>query len=444
MIKISFFFLFFFIACGPSVEDSLEKLAFEPQQADAARNELLLAKDRSVGPLLNALDNPRYGAARAEAAAILVGLMARVEDKRIAPALQHHLLLHPEPAVRGRIAHRLSPYRLEEFADVFFAALDDSAAQVRAPSLRALLHMKSKLDEAQHQRLLAVTSKLATDPDRDVRISAMMVSEEHVRELIEEARERELKADLAGAQESYEQALAYAPTSRRANFFFSRFYFENGQRQRGIEILRNIGMLVEIPSLQTEPQIDGRLDEAVWQRALMVDKFYQWGSHAAYFAAETQTRAYLGYTDEALYLGAVCAEPYPDSLVVNSRNDDDDNHGKNDLIEFFFDTNHDFESCVFININTVGAVADAYLLREWTTADYAWDANGTVAVHIGADFWSVEYKLDLGVPHLPQPQPGDIWGLNIQRGYRGETYGQWARTYGEMYPAASLGFLVFD
>ena len=51
------------LACGPSPQDLVDDLA-DGEAREAARQELLLAKDRAVGPLLAALDDPARAASR--------------------------------------------------------------------------------------------------------------------------------------------------------------------------------------------------------------------------------------------------------------------------------------------------------------------------------------------------------------------------------------------
>ena len=52
-------------ACGPSIDDSVRKLgAASKEERETGRQELLLAKDRAVAPLLEALENPHFAAGR--------------------------------------------------------------------------------------------------------------------------------------------------------------------------------------------------------------------------------------------------------------------------------------------------------------------------------------------------------------------------------------------
>ena len=100
-------FPIFACACGPSVDDLVEQLAGDADERQWARQELLLAKDRAVEPLLQAQEEPANTAARPALVNVLVSLMTRVEDDRIAAALTDHLVNDPQVAVRSRIARLL-------------------------------------------------------------------------------------------------------------------------------------------------------------------------------------------------------------------------------------------------------------------------------------------------------------------------------------------------
>lgn len=50
----------------------------------------------------------------------------------------------------------------------------------------------------------------------------------------------------------------------------------------------------------------------------------------------------------------------------------------------------------------------------------AWNANGEAAAHIGVDYWSLEYRLDLGQAEAPKPASGTVLGFNCARTFRGK------------------------
>jgi HEAT repeat protein len=432
-------------ACESTLEDGIARLrSDDPMVRETAMRHLLLAKDRAVGPLVAALDDTSVATGRPELADVLVSLMVRVDDPRIVDALEHHMIADPDVGVRQRIAYKMGLQSKAAFATIFMRAVEDTAAAVRQQAMRALARIENQLKAEQKEELLQLAKGLVQDPDQEVRIEAMFVLESHVGRLVDAARQQALKAELAAADSIFARALSYAPKSKNVNYFLALFYYENDQQQRGIDLWRHHGQLLDVPQLSRPPTIDGQLDEAVWQEAARVDSFYHYGFHTASFRTRTHTQAYVGYTRDALYIGMHCQDAQPENLIVASPKHDN-RSSLQDLVEFFIDPSGTLQSHYFINVNSVGAVNDA-----WTSSgasdgnrDYEWNADADVSTHVGADFWSVEYKFTLGQARAPRPTPGTLWAFNLQRGFRRGEWSQWVRTYSNLnfFP---MGYLFFQ
>ena len=216
--------------------------------------------------------------------------------------------------------------------------IDDlGAGEVRYQALVALGLLESKLIEAQKEAVRLKARELDEDKHEGVRMEATINVENYVNQWIGEARQLEVQAEMARAESLYSKALAYSPHSKQGNYRMGRFYLDNGEREKGLDLLRRHGMLLEVPPLAEPPTIDGRIDEVE-----------------------------------------------------------------------------------------------------------GWDAYGEAAVHVGADFWSVEYRLPVATDDFPRPRPGAIWGFNFVRVFRGSEYSQWVRTYGgNAHQPDDFGLLVF-
>ena len=436
-----------FSGCGPSVEELVDGLDSSGEDLEWAKQELLLAKGQAVPVLLSAFEDPRHASARPELAEVLVGLMRRVEAPGIATALERHMVADADPRVRARIARELGLYKQVEFADAFMQALEDTSSKVRREAITALGLIKLKLDADQRKDLIEKARLLADDDDRDTRLEARMIVADRVNEWLTKANNEQLKGRLAVADSLYHVALAYSPESKKANLQLGRFYFDNGQRSRGLQVLRDSGWLLDIPHVLKAPELDGRLDDDVWRQATKTSPFFTWSSrHSASILAERHTEVSVIYTDEALYFGAYCEDASPESLVVQSHERDHADEWNQDLVEFFLDTNFDQRSSCKITINSVGAITDATSsVPNWKDYDYAWSAESEAVGYAGQDFWSLEVKLVLGQPYFPKPHPGTLWGCDMSRGYRGaRVWSQWTRTlsdYGS--PHKSYGWFLF-
>lgn len=451
------------LACGLSLDDQLESLGGSGEEREQARQELLLAKDRAVGPLLKALDDPRHRGARPELVEVLISLMTRVDDKRIAEVLNRLLVQDADPQLRARIAQRMGVYKRAEAIGALLEALEDDSDEVRYQAILALGELEGKLNEAQSEVLRKRARSMVDDDDEGVRLEAQIHVESFVNTWLAEAREQALRAHLSGADSLFHRALAYYPHSKHAAYQQGRFYFDNGQEQKGMEVLRLYGMLLDVPRLRQVPEIDGRLDEAVWQQAARADSSFRffWGDNFATPPAEVQSTFYVGYTAEALYIGFRAHDDHPDSLVAkitesDPARDGDLAHGRgtrnaiwsDDCIELFFDANLDHKSYAHFGVNSLGVWED-----EWSSGSregpynpeerWGWSGDIRVAAHVGDDFWSLEFRLNFGQEQLPAPQPGAVWGFNLVRNFRGEQYNQWVRTYGSGLQPDQFGMLVF-
>lgn len=420
-------------ACSYSAEDHIETLAFDPDNREAARQELLLAKERSIEPLLEALAKPEYAAVRGEIAAALLSLSLRVEDDRIHQALSQHLVDDEDPEVRARIAHGFGLQRRVQGAEALVQALEqDSDTQVRFEALRSLGTLTSFLTEEQRQRVDARARTLIGDSHADLRMEALIRVADRIGAWLETARNHELQAELAQAESLFAMALTYYPDSKRANYRLARFYLDNGRAAEGLQLMQEHGMLLDVPRLARTPEIDGRLDEAVWKQAARADSFYQLSSrHVAAVPSELRSYFLLGYTDEAFYVGFYGYDENPADLMVRAKDFDDDVWWE-DVIEIFFDANLDRASYMQVGITSVPVVADKWY-PEGTTFNNdssSWNATFDVATHVGADFWSIEYAVRYAEPQVPRPTPGDLWGFNLSRTYRNSEYAQWVRTSG--------------
>ena len=457
-------FLVSFPGCGPSVEELIRQLASSPDQRLLARQELLLAKERAVTPLVAALDDPDFADARMDLCEVLISLMVRVEDPRITEALLDHLGSDPNSEIRARIARLLGVHLRREGIDGLLQALQDESGEVRYQAMLALGSLEDKLSSGHTQLLQSYAQEFIDDPHPGVRTEALIRIEGQVLRFLQEADKLAAKAQLTEAESLYTVALSHWPASKQANFRLARFYRENGEEQKGLQVLREHGMLFDVPRFESPPVIDGLLNEPVWQQAARADTFYQYSRlHKAALPSDVSTHLMVGRTAEALFIGFRGDDAHPDSLVVKLRDAaaaDTYRGGSvteqvtiwtDDITELFIDANFDRESYGHFGINSIGVVADEWILShaerretgQWN--DPGWQADIEVAAHVGEDYWSLECRLPFDVKDFPQPQRGAMWGFNVVRVFRGQEYSQWVRTFGgNAHTPDQFGVLVFE
>jgi len=443
---------FCFASCGPSVNELVDKLDNSGEKLEMAKQELLIAKEEAIEELLVAFEDRDRTVIRAELAEVLAGLLMRIEDKRVAEALRRHLLSDPDPAVRARISRELGMMKRADFAEEFLVAADDTSGAVREHAFRALNLTKDKLSDSQLEILVAKGRLRQTDENREVRLEAQMIVADKVDVWLQDAHKAALKGALAEAEPLYAVALDYAPPNKKANFMYGRFLHTNGREEEGFAVWRRSGWLLDIPLVVEDPVIDGRLDDAVWERAVRTGPFYTWSSrHNAAQISEQRTDVAVLYTKEALYFGAFCEDAYPESLVVSTSERDQQEEYKQDLVEFMFDIDRDQSTSSKITVNSAGIITDsAVTLPNYRDHDYSWTVEAEAAGYVGDTFWSVEYKLPFGQEgmeleeEIPHPVPGSLWAVDIQRGYRAAvTWSQWTRSYPDMWAQESYGLFLF-
>lgn len=432
-------------ACS-SPEDLVQTLAFDPNNREAARQELLLAKERAVPPLLEALDDPEYTAARPHLVESLLSLMVRVDDPRVEATLMRHLLEDPAPEVRARIARGLGLQRRSRALAALVRILtSEQNAEVRYEALLAIGAMEDRLPDSLSSVVDERARQLLTDPHEGTRLEAHIRVERAIGKWLEAASASALSANLAEAESLYSAALTYFPQSKRANYRLGRFYYDHGQAERGLQRLRDHGMVLDVPRLAAAPVIDGRLDDAAWSVAAYADSFYQLShSHTAALPSPIRSRLYVGYTADALFIGFHGHDEQPQDLMVRAKSFDD-NVWWEDVIEIFLDADFDHLSYVQVGITSVPVVADNWYPEGFSSDDRSrdWNADFEVAAFTGEDFWSIEYAVRFHGPQLPAPSAGDLWGFNLSRTYRNTEYAQWVRM-SQAHAPDEFGILHFD
>jgi hypothetical protein len=290
-------------ACGPSPEDLVEQLTSGTGDVQMVRQELMLRRAQAVAPLLRALSYTEEGAGRTQIVSVLVSLSARLDDARIPPVLAQCLIEDSEPSVRSLVARLAGLHRRVDLAPALLAALEDSVADVRYEAAVSLHAIGDRLTPEQELRLEARTHELATDADPRVRLEGQARLERTVNRLGTDAKRKLLEGDSAAAESLYVQAIQHHPGTKRGHYRLARFYYDGGHTTRGLAYLQEQGMLLDVPHLAAAPNMDGLVDDEVWQTAARTDSFFSFSmEHTATPPCSERTRVLIGYTDDALYI----------------------------------------------------------------------------------------------------------------------------------------------
>ncbi len=135
--------------------------------------------------------------------------------------------------------------------------------------------------------------------------------------------------------------------------------------------------------------IDGILDESLYS-TVANGSFIQYEPNNGVIASE-DTKFWVGYDDNALYLGAIMHDSNPDSIVARmSRRDP--NGESSDILYIVIDSYHDRRSGFWFGINPVGSIADGTISNN-SNFDNAWDGIWDGQGRISETGWSAEIRV---------------------------------------------------
>ena len=160
------------------------------------------------------------------------------------------------------------------------------------------------------------------------------------------------------------------------------------------------------------PTIDGRLDDACWRTACVVDSFGPLGGSRAKVKDPVSTKALLAYDADHLYVAYICEEPLIDKLVVNTAEHDGPTW-KDDAAEIFFNPSGDRTRYCQIAVNARGTVMDNYGAQPGKKLDVTYETGAVAASHIGKDEWTLEIRIPFA--GLPIEELECPWTFHLAR-----------------------------
>ncbi|MFU8815365.1 MAG: DUF5916 domain-containing protein [Pseudomonadales bacterium] len=172
-------------------------------------------------------------------------------------------------------------------------------------------------------------------------------------------------------------------------------------------------------ALAIAPALDGVvLGDPAWQGVTPVSGFWQVRPFEGRPASQ-RTEVFIGYSDDALYLGIVCYDDDPAGIIVaDSRRDSRLDEG--DSFQVIIDTFRDGQSGFVFGTNPAGIEYDGQVTREGAGAgsfNLDWDTTWSVTATISDIGWSAEMRIPFrSLRFNPGEEP--LWGINFQRNIR--------------------------
>lgn len=174
---------------------------------------------------------------------------------------------------------------------------------------------------------------------------------------------------------------------------------------------------INIPKVEGDITLDGKLDEAIWNKATKVSLDYE-TRPGENIQAPVATTAYVVQNGESLLVAFVAEDPEPSKLHYSFR--DRDGWG-DDQVGFKVDTFNDGRKAYNFFVNPVGVQSDSIEDDVSLSEDTSWNGIWFSAAHITKSGYNVEIKLPFKV--LRFPENSDKWGIDFVRFYpRGYMY----------------------
>lgn len=160
----------------------------------------------------------------------------------------------------------------------------------------------------------------------------------------------------------------------------------------------------------TEPVIDGKPFEAVWEKCAKQSNFLQIDPYPAK-AASQKTAFRILYNNTALFVAAYLYDTAPDS--ISTQLTERDNSGMADYFAINIDTYNDALLTYCFAVTAAGVQSD-FKLNETGGTDSDWNAVWKSAVSIDSGGWYVEMKIPFSALRFPKKKE-QTWGLNAYR-----------------------------
>jgi len=155
------------------------------------------------------------------------------------------------------------------------------------------------------------------------------------------------------------------------------------------------------------PVVDGRLDDAVWERAEAATGFVESQPHPG-SAASLASEARVAVDHDAIYVALRYDDPEPDRIVAPLARRDDETTSDWAFVEI--DPRHDRRSGFSFGVNPRGVQVDGAWLGD-VLYDVTWNAVWEAAARIGPRGWTAEFRIPFSQlpfslqasPHSPTP-----------------------------------------
>jgi len=169
--------------------------------------------------------------------------------------------------------------------------------------------------------------------------------------------------------------------------------------------------------VKSAPVVDGILSEEIWNNLVPATNFtLMWPEtrHGNKIPVKYETIAYLGYDQNAIYVGAILKHPNPDKMPKEFSQRDEIWNVNAETFFVTLNTYNDYLNFFGFQITSAGTVGDVYSSGSIESDDFLYDTVFDAKTHISSDGWSVEMAIPYSAIRFPEKEE-QLWGLNFGR-----------------------------
>lgn len=172
--------------------------------------------------------------------------------------------------------------------------------------------------------------------------------------------------------------------------------------------------------IDTKIDVNGRLDEAPWQRPPTFVLAYE-TRPAENEPAPVRTEVWISYDPNNLYVAFRAHDPRPEE--IRARLSDRDSAYQDDFVGVVLDTFNDQRRAFEFFVNPLGVQMDMTQNEMTGGEDDSWDAIWDSAGRITDTGYIVEMRIPFSSLRFPRAEAGMTWGLDAIRNYpRGQRH----------------------
>jgi len=177
-------------------------------------------------------------------------------------------------------------------------------------------------------------------------------------------------------------------------------------------------------------KLDGKLDEACWLNAPIIENFTQREQNEGEPATE-RTKIAVVYTTNEIYFGIWCYDKEPDKISAQQMARDF-NWDSDDNVEIIISPFNDNRNGYLFVTNPNGAMADVWVGDEGKDFNMSWNGVWDVAVNRNEKGWFAEMVIPFTTLKFKK-QSEQVWGINFERNIRRKReqllWQGWSRLY---------------